>query len=249
MFFFMKMLTPFSAFGSSLSGRAYFGSWPLALVLSAGMLAGCKKDKVNPTPTPVPVVMTDIDGNVYPTITVGGMVWTSENLRTTRYKDGTAIVTGLDVSNWIRTTGGAYSVYGDLPANNTTYGKLYNWAAVHTGLLAPAGWHVPSQAEWTALVASLGGSGMAGGKLKSTSVLWIAPNVGADNSSGFGGLPGGYRGTTGLYATLGNTGFWWSTTERNTTQANYTSLDNGYTSSFSNGATKTFGYSIRCVRD
>lgn len=240
--FFMKMLTPFFAFE-----RSGFGGWPLALTLSAGLLVGCKKDKENPAP--VPVVMTDIDGNVYPTITIGGVVWTSENLRTTRYKDGAPIPTGLDIPTWISTTNGAYSIYGDLPVNNTTYGKLYNWAAVNTGRLAPAGWHVPSQTEWTALANSLGGLGAAGGKLKSTSSLWIAPNIGADNSSGFGGLPGGYRGTTGGYATLGNTGFWWSSTERNSTQANYTSLDNGTASALSNGATKTFGYSVRCVRD
>ena len=233
-----------------LTTRPRLSRFLLAMSLTSSVLAGCKKDKEDPTPVPVPVVMTDFDGNVYPTVAIGGAVWTTENLRTTRYRDGSPISTGLDAAAWASLTApGAFSVYNDLPANNTTYGKLYNWAAVNTGRLAPTGWHVPTQTEWTALVNALGGSAVAGGKLKSTSALWIAPNVGADNSSGFGGLPGGYRGTTGNYATGGNTGFWWSATERNTTQANYTSLDNGYANSFSNGATKTFGYSVRCIRD
>ena len=237
---------------STLISFPSFRCLPLALALAVGLLAGCKKDKEVPTPAPTVPVMTDIDGNVYPTITVGGMVWTSENLRTTRYKDGSTIATGLTDAAWGGTTTtniGAYAVYNDVAANNPVYGKLYNWAAVNTGRLAPAGWHVPSQAEWNTLVSALGGFSVAGGKLKSTSALWNAPNIGANNSSGFGGLPGGYRGTSGNYAAQGNTGYWWASSERNSTQGDYASLDNSFASSFSNGATKSFGYSVRCVRD
>ena len=225
---------------------------PLALTLAVSLLSGCKKEKEEPAPVPVVPVMTDIDGNVYPTITVGGMVWTSENLRTTRYKDGSPITTGMTNAAWGGTTTtniGAYAVYNDVATNNPVYGKLYNWAAVNTGRLAPTGWHVPSRDEWSTLANALGGFSVAGGKLKSTSTLWTAPNTGADNSSGFGGLPGGYRGTSGNYAAQGNTGYWWASSERNTTQGDYISLDNSFASFASNGATKSFGYSVRCVRD
>ena len=243
----MKKLT-----NSGLLGPRTPRHLPLALALAATLLTGCKKDKEDPMPQPQPVVMTDFDGNVYPTFTIGAAVWTSENLRTTRYKDGSPITTGLTNADWGNTgttNVGAYAVYGDLPANSAAYGRLYNWAAVNTGRLAPTGWHVPSQAEWTTLVNALGGAGVAGGKLKSTATLWNAPNTGASNSSGFGGLPGGYRGPSGNYTALGNTGYWWSASERNTTQADYLSLDNSFASSASNGATKSFGYSVRCVRD
>ncbi len=205
--------------------------------------------KTAPAPQADVNSVTDVDGNSYKTITIGGKTWMVENLRTTRYNDGTPINTNLDAKSWTAATTGAYAIYNGEAANNTTYGKLYNWYAVNTGKLAPKGWHIPSRSEWSALVESLGGSSVAGGKLKSISTVWIAPNVGATNSSGFNGLPGGYRSTTGGYSTLGNTGFWWASSERNSTQGDYLKLDNGFDDSFANGATKQFGYSIRCVKD
>lgn len=236
---------------SKISAILFFGLFTL--------MAGCKKKKETtpncecPT-TQVPTAsdptsVTDIDGNVYHVTKHCGKWWMSENLRTTRYNDGTAIPTGLSNSAWSNDTIGAYAIYDDLAINNLSYGKLYNWHAVHTGKLAPAGWHVATEAEWNALISCYGGSGVAGGKLKSTSNVWNSPNTGADNSSGFNGLPGGYRGTTGGYATMGNTGYWWANTERNSTQGEYTSLQHALPSSFSNGATKQFGYSVRCVKD
>ncbi|MGL4597621.1 MAG: fibrobacter succinogenes major paralogous domain-containing protein [Bacteroidia bacterium] len=193
--------------------------------------------------------VVDVDGNIYKTVEIGGRVWMVENLRTTKYNDGTPITTNLDDKIWTSTTTGAYALYSNNAANNATYGKLYNWFAVNTGKLAPKGWHVPSRSEWTALVESLGGSSVAGGKLKSTSSLWTAPNVGATNSSGFNALPGGYRSPTGGFSTQGNTGFWWASSERNSTQGDYIKLHSGHDDSFANGATKQFGYSIRCVKD
>jgi uncharacterized protein (TIGR02145 family) len=225
------------------ANRAIYSFYFMAACLLIAIPA-CKKE----TPTVVePTTVTDIDGNVYPIIKIGDQTWTTLNLKTTRYNDGTAIPTGLDDAAWTIGAAGAYTIYDNDAANNTTYGKLYNWNAVNTGKLAPKGWHIPSRTEWTTLTNSLGAT--AGGKMKSTSSLWIAPNVGADNSSGFAGLPGGYRGTTGSYGTLGNTGFWWASSERNSTQGDYLKLDNSTATALANGATKQFGYSVRCVKD
>ena len=195
------------------------------------------------------ITVTDIDDNVYQTITVGGQVWMLENLRTTRYNDGTVIPTGLSNTDWSNTSSGAYAIYDDNSSNNTTYGKLYNWYAVNTGKLAPTGWHVATRAEYNTLIDNLGGSGVAGGKMKLKSSLWDTPNTGVTDQSSFNGLPGGYRGMGGGYSLLGKTGYWWANTERNSTQGDYTSLDNDFASVGGNGATKTFGYSVRCIKD
>lgn len=218
------------------------------IVANIAFISSCKKTTTT-TETPGPTSVTDIDGNVYNVIKIGTQYWTTENLRTTKYNDGTTIPTGLNNTDWAALTTGSYAIYNDDPINNTMYGKLYNWHAVNTGKLAPAGWHVPSSTEWDVLINYLGGGTVAGGKMKSTSSLWNTPNTGADNSSGFNGLPAGYRGTTGGYSTLGNTGYFWQSDERNSTQGNYINLQKNYASTFSNGATKTFGYAVRLVKD
>lgn len=209
-------------------------------------LPACKKEEVVVI-EPEPTTVTDIDGNVYPIIKIGSQTWTTLNLKTTRYNDGVAIPTGLDDAAWTLGAADAYAIYDNDPANNVDYGKLYNWNAVNTGKLAPKGWHIPTRTEWAALTNYLGASG--GGKMKSTSTLWSAPNTGATNSSGFSGLPAGYRGTTGGYSTIGNTGYWWASSERNSTQGDYLKLDRNLDAALANGATKQFGYSVRCVKD
>lgn len=195
------------------------------------------------------VTVTDIDGNVYQTIKVGSQTWMLENLRTTKYNDGTVIPTGLNNTDWSSTTSGAYAIYNDDATNNTTYGKLYNWHAVNTGKLAPAGWHVATKDEYTTLIDALGGSGVAGGRMKVKSTLWDSPNTGATDQTSFKGLPGGYRGMGGGYSLEGRSGYWWTSTARNSTQGNYIVLDNDFESVNGNGATNTFGYSVRCVKD
>jgi len=217
---------------------------------------GCKKKTTStpqtPTVTPVvtdPTSVTDVDGNVYPVLRICGKLWMTQNLKTTRYNDSTFITTGLSNTLWTSAITGAYSIYNSLPVNDTIYGKLYNWFAANNLKLAPKGWHVASETEWTELVNCLGGFAVAGGKMKSTSTLWNSPNTGANNSSGFNGLPGGYRGTSGNYNVLGNTGYWWASNQRNATQGEYINLDNAMVQTAQNGATKQFGYSIRCIRD
>ncbi len=202
--------------------------------------------------------VTDIDGNVYNTVTIGTQVWMKENLKVSRYRNGNSILTGLSDAQWGSTTSGAFSVYNNNSANNNTYGKLYNWYAVNDSRkIAPVGWHVPTDAEWDILINYLGGTSVAGGKLKAVSPLWGPPNNGATNSSGFTGLPGGGRddgklfNSTVKYTGLGAFGYWWSATENNNPAQ--TAWDHSaYASqiySFPAYDSKGFGFSVRCVKD
>jgi len=229
--------------------KSGFITFSMILAASASTLIGCTKTSDDTTAPPAgdPATVTDVDGNVYKTVRIGTQLWITENLRTTRYNDSTAISTGLSNGDWGSASMGAYSVYDGDANNNATYGKLYNWHAVMTGKLAPKGWHVPSESEWQTMIEYLGGSSVAGGKLKSTSSLWMAPNTGATNSSGFSGLPSGYRGSTGAYSLITKSAYFWAATQRNTTQGEYFLLDNDFASSNANGATKTFGYAVRCI--
>ena len=137
-------------------------------------------------------------------VTICNQVWATRNLDVTTYRNGDPIPQVTDIGQWGTLTTGAWCYYNNDPANGATYGKLYNWYAVNDPRgLAPAGWHVPSDSEWTTLTDCLGGVSIAGGEMKATGAmetgtgLWFAPNVGANNSSGFTGLPGGGRGMTG----------------------------------------------------
>jgi uncharacterized protein (TIGR02145 family) len=194
--------------------------------------------------------VTDIDGTVYTSIVINGQEWMQQNLAVTKYRNGDPIPTGLSNTTWQNTTSGAYAIYDNVAANNTTYGKLYNWYAVNDSRgLCPTGWHVPSDAEWTTLATSLGGSSVAGGKMKSTTG-WTSPNTGATNESGFTALPGGYRDLNGTYNDIGTSGYCWSSTENNSSNA-----WNRVLSYYSSGVTryisvnKRNGFSVRCVRD
>ncbi len=155
--------------------------------------------------------VTDIDGNVYHTVTIGTQVWLVENLKTTRYNDGTSIPLVTDSAAWSNADTSAYCWYNNDIANKNTYGALYNWFTVNTGKLAIAGWHIPTDAEWTTLTDYLGGESIAGGKLKETGTThWRSPNAGATNESGFTALPGGHRDVNGTFSAMGDDGFWWS---------------------------------------
>ena len=133
--------------------------------------------------------ITDIDGNTYKTVTIGTQTWMAENLKVTKYNDGIAIPNVTDNTAWRELTTGALCDYGNTPSNSETYGKLYNWHAVNTGKLCPTGWHVPSDAEWTELTDYLGGTSVAGDKLKETgSTHWSNLRTGATNETGFTAL-------------------------------------------------------------
>ena len=195
-----------------------------------------------------------------PSITIGTQTWTTKNLDVTTYSDGTVIPQVTDPTEWASSTTGAWCYYNNTTANGTTYGKLYNWYAV-AGIhdtdpntpnkkLAPTGYHIPSDAEWTTLTTYLGGESVAGGKMKATGTsLWNTPNTGATNSSGFTGLPGGYRTNDGTFFNIGYVGYWWSSSEASTTYAWSRDLN------YLNGKADRYdyyeknGFSVRCLRD
>jgi uncharacterized protein (TIGR02145 family) len=209
--------------------------------------------------------VTDIDGNTYNTITIGTQVWTVENLRTTKYRDGTPIPNVADNAAWAGLTTGAYCNYNNDTANAAIYGRLYNWsAATDTHNIAPAGFHLPSQAEWDVLRNYLGGLNVAGSKVKEAGLAhWFSPNTGADNSSGFTALPGGaryYNYSTGgsFFSHLGYNGVWWTSTTSGSNPDNAMFIETNYDdilmyrSSFLGGFgyyDKRTGYSIRLIKD
>jgi uncharacterized protein (TIGR02145 family) len=144
-----------------------------------------------------------------------------------------------------------YCTFGFDAANLTTYGALYNWYSVNTGKLCPVGWHVPTDNEWLLLTTNLGGSSVAGGKMKETGTThWTSPNTGADNTSGFTALGGSTIDYNGVFAILGQTAYWWSSTGVSSTFAFANKLFyNNATISQGGGVTKVSGCSIRCMKD
>jgi len=198
--------------------------------------------------------VTDIDGNIYPTVEIGNQCWTKENLKTTKYADGSVITHITSDAQWRSIKSGAWSNYGNSLDNDSTYGKLYNWYTVADPRnVCPAGWHVPTDAEWTTLTDFLGGPSVAGGKMKATTG-WEAPNTGATNESGFSGLPGGYRyWHNGTFNSVGYFGGWWGSSEYGTGSS---WLSGWFCFLFYNISVATCGYgskqnahSVRCLRD
>jgi uncharacterized protein (TIGR02145 family) len=185
----------------------------------------------------------------------------AENLKTTKYNDGTAIPNITVDAGWEALTTCAYSDYSNTSGNSTTYGRLYNWYVVDNNAVTkmasnggknvcPTSWHVPSDAEWTTLITFLGGYYVAGGKLKEIGLThWLTPNTGATNETGFTALPGGYRYSFGTYENIGKGGYWWSSTEYSTTGAFYRDVYYSYSNVFSNSVSKQSGFSVRCIRD
>lgn len=198
-----------------------------------------------------PSVCIDYDGNAYPTFTIATQTWMAENLRVTKYRNGDAIPNVTDDAAWAILLSDAYCWYQNDQATNAKYGALYNWDAINDSRgLCPQGWHVPTDAEWTTLTSYLGGTSVAGGKMKSISALWTSGNTDATNNSGFSGLPGGLRsGPSGLYYNSGSFGSWWSSTAITYSQAWYYRLNyhNGTVNVFSGD--KQDGFSVRCLRD
>jgi uncharacterized protein (TIGR02145 family) len=200
----------------------------------------------------VPATFTDFDGNVYHAVVIGTQTWMVENLKTTHYRNGAAITNVTIRTTWNKLTTEAYCWYNNDPSNKVLYGAMYNWFAVNDSRnIAPAGWHVPTEAEWVTLGDYLGGTFLASGKLKESGVThWKTPNEGATNSSGFTGLPGGARGfNTGDFQQWHEFGYFWSNTMSNNGEAYERHLyynTNIFQSSSSNPRS---GNSVRCIRD
>jgi len=201
-------------------------------------------------------VVVDIDGNEYLTITIGSQTWMRQNLRTNRYRNGEPIPEVLLDNDWAGLSSGAWCWYDHDPEKEMPYGKLYNWFAVNdTNGLCPTGWHIPTDAEWTTLTDFLGGTAVAGGKMKTTGTIqagtgyWEDPNTLSTNESGFTGLPAGFRGFSGFFDNTGTNAYWWSSTQWSTTRAymRYLSSANGVVER--TNSDKNLGFTVRCVSD
>jgi uncharacterized protein (TIGR02145 family) len=184
-------------------------------------------------------------------IKIGDQIWSVKNLDVDTFRNGDPIPHAATDKQWEEAGENgtpAWCYYDNDPANGETYGKLYNWHAVNDPRgLAPEGWHVPSDDEWTILTDNLGGEDVAGTKMKSTSGWEKDGN--ASNESGFAGLPGGSRNYNGAFSNIGNNGYWWSYTEIDTSIAwnRYLNYNNGYF--FRDYNITVIGFSVRCLRD
>ena len=209
-----------------------------------------------------PETVTDIDGNVYKTVTIGNQVWMAENLKVTHYRNGAAIPNITDAGQWRSMSTGAYCNYDNDINYVSTYGSLYNWYAVDDSRgLAPDGWHIPTDDEWKELEMYLGMSQAEvddngwrgtdeGGKLKETGTThWNSPNTGATNSSGFSALPGGWCNSDGTFYGVGTDAIFWSSTEGSSYGAWYRGLDYDRSGVGRDYYGKQGGCSVRCVRD
>jgi uncharacterized protein (TIGR02145 family) len=186
-----------------------------------------------------------------PTIVIGTQQWMEKNLDVVTYRNGDIIPQVTDPTAWAALTTGAWCYYNNDPANGAIYGKLYNWYAVNDARgLAPQGWHIPTDEEWTTLDTKLGGRFVAGGKMKTTGTTrWTTPNTGATNESGFAGLPGGTRDYDGSFGFVGNDGYWWSSSENFTANAWFRGLYYLDGSIYRGYYIKQQGFSVRCLRD
>ena len=202
-------------------------------------------------------------GYDYATVLIGEQCWFAENLRSENYENGDAIPSNLSDSDWQNSTSGAVAVYGegssecydDSPDGDACdeawslneYARLYNWYAVDDARgLCPSGWHVPTDGEWTVLTDHLGGESIAGSQMK-TDYGWYNGGNGT-NSSGFSGLPGGFRNSIGAFDVAGNLGIWWSSSP------NGSSAWGRYLNFANEGVSRSYvnpqnGFSVRCVRD
>lgn len=241
------------------------------------VISGCEKDndsQDNPyngktttvfNPGVTYGTLTDQDGNIYKTVTIGTQTWMAENLRTTKYRDGSTIPSVPDNEEWTNLTTGAYcnnKNITDIPDSIATYGRIYNWYAVTDSRnIAPSGWHVPTDNDWKILEMFLGmtqaqadssedfrGTGQ-GDQLKETgNTHWHW--YGGTNSSGFSALPAGYRdeyfGTFWYYS---ESGLWWSTTEFNEAKAWYRVLGSNSDNVYRGYTDKKNGFTIRCLQD
>jgi len=225
----------------------------IVLVLS---FTGCVSKKMAET-------VKDIDGNIYNTVTIGDQVWMQENLKTTKYNDGTPIPNVTDITEWRHCDSPAFVWYDNDISYKEQYGALYNWHAVgdRPGL-CPEGWHVPSDEEWKQLEMYLGmtkeqADGTVwrgtneGGKMKEAGTEhWTSPNKGATNESGLTVIGTGRRFTNGLFGTIKEGCTIWSSTASSLSSATYRHFATGNSGIGRNPAgEKKFGFTVRCVKN
>jgi OOP family OmpA-OmpF porin len=193
--------------------------------------------------------MSPGSGKTYKSVKIGSQTWMAENLNVSRFRNGDLIPEAKTSEEWVKASP-SWCYYDNDPKNEAKYGRLYNWFAMTDPRgLAPEGWHVPNGAEWETLNKMLGGIGAAGAKMKSASG-WDN-NGNGTNECGFSGLPGGYRHNEGTFLNTGSMGFWWSTSETDSS-GNLAHTLNSTNSYFGWGEGKArdyYGFSVRCVKD
>jgi uncharacterized protein (TIGR02145 family) len=216
------------------------------------LLTSCEKNEnTGVAPSIVGGKVTDVDDNTYSTVTIGSQTWMRENLKVTKFRDGTAIPNLTDNTQWKNSTTPGYCVYGNNTSYKTTYGCLYNWYAINDSRnIAPVGWHIPTDEDWATLVEYLGGENVAGNHLKETGIThWIKPNdLCAVNTYNFTALPGGMRNGNGFFSEMTTTAYWWSSinllSEAYFRKLVYNDIYVGRDLYYLNA-----GLSVRCVRD
>lgn len=228
--------------------------WLLLLCLPLILINRCDvlEHDTNPDYTGQIGQIADIEGHVYNTIGIGLQIWMVENLRTTLLNDGTHITLVSDDSLWNRINSPGYCWYkNDSLTFGITYGALYNFHTVATGILCPIGWHIPDKSEWETLTSFLGGDNIAGGKLKDYySSYWQGPNYCIVNNFGFNALPGGKRlSITGRFDESGLRGYWWTSSTMDSHFANSKSMSNISLTLDNLASGKNDGFNIRCIKD
>lgn len=224
------------------------------------IFSGCSKEDSKPVIEYGSV--SDIENNSYKTVKIGNQTWMAENLKTTRLANGnpiTFIDTIVSLPDWQNSATAAYTWYnfGETDSVRAVYGALYNWYTVKSNYLCPAGWHIPSDAEWNELKTFVGGESVylgikniAAGKLKETDTIhWDYPNNISTNETGFTALPGGWLKWNGSFFDIGKMGVWWSSSESDKTRAWYFELSGDYSPVNLRAAPKYSGLSVRCVKD
>ncbi len=203
--------------------------------------------------------VTDIDGNNYRTIQIGNQLWMAENLKTTRFNDGTDIPLVINGITWTQLTTPAYGWYDNYKEKyEAAFGALYNGYVIDimsngNKNVCPVDWHVPTDDDWTSLTTFLGGEDIAAEKLKETgNTHWTGPDAGGTNESGFTALPGGTHSNSyyeGLFTGIGLVGQWWSSTNYDLIPPLwYRAMDSGSTLIRDN-VNKKLGISVRCIKD
>ncbi|WP_298220536.1 fibrobacter succinogenes major paralogous domain-containing protein [Flavobacterium sp.] len=227
--------------------KKYYFTIASILVLASG-ITSCSNEEtktqnqVASRPS-VPILDTEVR--------IGNQIWMTRNLNVSRYRNGDPIPQVTSIIQWKNLTTGAWCYYNNDPANGAKYGRLYNWYAVNDPRgLAPIGWHVASDSEWTTLTAFLGGEAVAGEKMKTTEG-WSVPNL-ATNSSGLSSLPAGGRNFEGIFYNLGNYCDYWSTTNETDASSEWAwirFLIFNNTQAYRSASPKKGGLSVRCIKD
>lgn len=252
-----KKVTAVSKGAQAIIDMAYTTGDRLKFTGISGIYSTVKTDipSGNKTITFNFILCTDGDNNNYSIVEIGSQVWMAENLKTTKFNDGSAITLVADNTEWGNLTSPGYCWFNNDVTHKEVYGALYNWYALDAGSndgknVCPASWHVPFDEDWNTLTSFLGGETVAGGKMKETGLAhWYSPNTGATNESGFSALPGSFRYSNGGFDAIGTIGFYWSAKENISSTGWNRAIYSGYPDIYRMEYPKKAGFSVRCLKD